>query len=175
MPIYYDDPEPLILGPNQHYSTPHNRLNPTDRTHTDTTQPALPNPPHTTHPPSPPHLPPRRYYAPLPSLPDHHHPTHPAHPTYHPEGTMHLCLRSPTTTHHDTTQPPSHPPIRDEGVVYHRRICSIVKKNKIKMPNGWRTIKSLVHKIRLHSRRGKGMAESFSREKLRHAPQKEGG
>ena len=49
------------------------------------------------------------------------------------------------------------------------------QKNKIKMPNGWRTIKSLVHKIRLHSRRGKGMAESFSREKLRHAPQKEGG
>ena len=49
------------------------------------------------------------------------------------------------------------------------------KKNKKKMPNGWRTIKSLVHKIRLHSRRGKGMAESFSREKLRHAPQKEGG
>ena len=37
------------------------------------------------------------------------------------------------------------------------------------------TIKSLVHKIRLHGRRGKGMAESFSREKLRHAPQKEGG
>ena len=48
-------------------------------------------------------------------------------------------------------------------------------KTKIKMPNGWRTIKSLVHKIRLHGRRGKGMAESFSREKLRHAPQKEGG
>ena len=43
------------------------------------------------------------------------------------------------------------------------------------MPEGWRTIKSLVHKIRLHGRRGKGMAESFSREKLRHAPQKEGG
>ena len=43
------------------------------------------------------------------------------------------------------------------------------------MPNGWRTIKSLVHKIRLHGRRGKGMAESFSREKLRDAPQKEGG
>ena len=48
-------------------------------------------------------------------------------------------------------------------------------KTKIKMPNGWRTIKSLVHKIRLHGRRGKGMAESFSREKLRHVPQKEGG
>ena len=48
-------------------------------------------------------------------------------------------------------------------------------KTKIKMPNGWRTIKSLVHKNRLHGRRGKGMAESFSREKLRHAPQKEGG
>ena len=46
---------------------------------------------------------------------------------------------------------------------------------KLKMPNGWRTIKSLVHKIRLHGRRGKGMAGSFSREKLRHAPQKEGG
>ena len=42
-------------------------------------------------------------------------------------------------------------------------------QTRIKMPNGWRTIKSLVHEIRLHSRRGKGMAESFSREKLRHA------
>ena len=49
------------------------------------------------------------------------------------------------------------------------------KKNKIKMPNGWRTINSLVHKIRLHGRRGKGKAESFSRQKSRHAPQKEGG
>ena len=49
------------------------------------------------------------------------------------------------------------------------------KKTKIKMPNGWRTINSLVHKIRLHGRRGKGMAETFSREKFRHAPQKEGG
>ena len=37
---------------------------------------------------------------------------------------------------------------------------------ELKMPNGWRT-KSLVHKFRLHGRRGKGMAESFSREKLR--------
>ena len=26
---------------------------------------------------------------------------------------------------------------------------------KIKMPNGWRTIKSLVHKIRFHGRQGK--------------------
>ena len=43
------------------------------------------------------------------------------------------------------------------------------------MPNGWRTIKSLVHKIWHHGRRGEGMAESFSREKLRHVPQKEGG
>ena len=49
------------------------------------------------------------------------------------------------------------------------------KKTEIKMLNGWRTIKSLVHKIRLHGRRGKEMAESFSREKLRHALQKEGG
>ena len=49
------------------------------------------------------------------------------------------------------------------------------KKKKKKMPNGWRTINSLVHKIRLHGRRGKGMAESFSRQKSRHAPQKEGG
>ena len=38
------------------------------------------------------------------------------------------------------------------------------------MPNGWRTIKSLVHRIRLRGRQGKGTAESFSREKLRHAP-----
>ena len=33
---------------------------------------------------------------------------------------------------------------------------------QIKMPDGWRTIKSVVHKIRLYGRRGKGMAESFS-------------
>ena len=39
----------------------------------------------------------------------------------------------------------------------------------------WRTSKSLVHKIRLHGRRGKIAAKSFSREKLRQAPQKEGG
>ena len=32
-----------------------------------------------------------------------------------------------------------------------------------------------VHKIRLHGRRGKETAESFSRYKLRQAPQKEGG
>ena len=32
---------------------------------------------------------------------------------------------------------------------------------KLKMPNGWRKIKSLVNKIRLHGRRGKGMAESL--------------
>ena len=60
-----------------------------------------------------------------------------------------------------------------KGWVY--PLCPFPLKNKIKLPNGWRTIISLVHKIRLHSRRGKGMAESFSREKLRHAPQKEGG
>ena len=42
-------------------------------------------------------------------------------------------------------------------------------------PNKWRTIRSLVHKIRLHGRRVKGIAESFSREKLRHAPQEKGG
>ena len=30
--------------------------------------------------------------------------------------------------------------------------------------NKWRTIKSLVHKIRLNGRRGKGTTESFSRE-----------
>ena len=50
-------------------------------------------------------------------------------------------------------------------------------KNKNKCPtSGERLIKSLiVHKVRLHGRRGKGKAESFSREKLRQAPQKEGG
>ena len=31
------------------------------------------------------------------------------------------------------------------------------------MPNKWRTIISLVHKILLHGRHGKGTAESFSR------------
>ena len=41
------------------------------------------------------------------------------------------------------------------------------------MPNEWRTIDSWVHKIRLHGRRGKETAESFSREKLRQAPPKE--
>ena len=44
-------------------------------------------------------------------------------------------------------------------------------RQKKKMPNEWRTIESLVHKIQLHGRRGKGMVESFSREKLRQAPQ----
>ena len=42
------------------------------------------------------------------------------------------------------------------------------------MYRGFETVKSPA-KIRLHGRRGKGMAESFSREKLRHAPEKEGG
>ena len=42
-------------------------------------------------------------------------------------------------------------------------------------PNKWRTINSWVHKIRLHGRRVEGTAESFSRLKLRQAPQKEGG
>ena len=44
------------------------------------------------------------------------------------------------------------------------------------MPNNkWRTMTSWVHKIRLRGRRGKRTAESFSRLKLRQAPQKEGG
>ena len=38
----------------------------------------------------------------------------------------------------------------------------------------WRTINSWVHKIRLHGRRGKGTAESFSGGKLRQTSQKEG-
>ena len=46
-----------------------------------------------------------------------------------------------------------------------RKFFSLKLKNKNKN----------AHKIRLHGRRGKGMTESFSREKLRHAPQKEGG
>ena len=129
VPIYYDDPKPLKLEPNQHYSTPQNRPNSTPPTEPIQTQPNPPypthHPPHTTHPPHPPHLPPRKYYAPLPSPPDHHHhhhPTHPAYPTYHPEGTMHLCLRPPTTTttHHHTIQPPTttppnHPPTHPFG------------------------------------------------------------
>ena len=47
-------------------------------------------------------------------------------------------------------------------------------KRKEKAPtSGDRSM--LVHKIRLHGRRGKGTAEPFSREKLTQAPQKEGG
>ena len=62
-----------------------------------------------------------------------------------------------------------------ENTINNKSSC-IVIVIIIKMSNKRRTIKSLVHKIRLHGRRGKGMmAECFSREKLRHAPQKEGG
>ena len=43
------------------------------------------------------------------------------------------------------------------------------------MPNKGRTIVSWIHKIRLQGRRRKGTAEPLSREKLRQAPQKEGG
>ena len=50
----------------------------------------------------------------------------------------------------------------------------IINKNKNKAQQ-LRTIESLVHKIRLHGRRGKGTAKSLSREKRRLAPQKEGG
>ena len=88
-PIYYDDPEPLILEPNQHYSTPQNRPNSTPPTEPIQAQPN-PNPPYPTH---------------------HTPPTHHTHPTYHPEGTMHLCLRPPKTTTTTTTQPtPPTPP-----------------------------------------------------------------
>ena len=41
--------------------------------------------------------------------------------------------------------------------------------NELDVQNGWE------ENTHTHGRRGKGMAESFSREKLRHAPQKEGG
>ena len=51
---------------------------------------------------------------------------------------------------------------------------TIKLKNKIKMPNGWRTIKSLVHKFDFTVDEGKERLNP-SREKLRHAPQKEGG
>ena len=58
---------------------------------------------------------------------------------------------------------------------YELRFFPAKKEKKKQKPNKWGTIKSLVHKIRLHGRRGKGTAGSFSREKLRQAPQKEGG
>ena len=110
----YTITEPLILEPNQHYSTPQNRPNSTPPIEPIQTQPNPPypihHPPHTTHPPHPPHLPPRRYYAPLPSPPDHHHHHHPTHPAYHPEGTMHLGLRPPTTTTTTTQPTPLTPP-----------------------------------------------------------------
>ena len=53
--------------------------------------------------------------------------------------------------------------------------CVIVKNKNKQMPNKWRTRYSLIHKIRHHGRRGKGTANTFSREKLRQGPQKEGG
>ena len=40
-----------------------------------------------------------------------------------------------------------------------------VRTENKKMSNKWKAINSLVHKIRLHGRRGKGTAESLSREK----------
>ena len=46
------------------------------------------------------------------------------------------------------------------------------KKNK--MPNNWRTTNSLQPRIRLHDRRGKETAESFSKENLSQALQNEG-
>ena len=79
VPIYYNDPEPLILEPNQHYSTPQNRPNSTPPTEPIQKQP---NPPYPTH---------------------HTPPTHHTHPTYHPEGTMHPCLGPSTTTTTTTT------------------------------------------------------------------------
>ena len=90
VPIYYDDPESLILEPNQHYSTPQNR---------PTTQPHRPNP----YRHNPTHL----------TQPTTHHtpPTHHTHPTYHPEGTMHLRLRPPTTTTTNTQPTLPTPPI----------------------------------------------------------------
>ena len=36
------------------------------------------------------------------------------------------------------------------------------------MPIEWKTIKALVHKIRLHGRREKGMAESFNELDVQH-------
>ena len=36
------------------------------------------------------------------------------------------------------------------------------------MPSEWRTVKALVHKIRLHGRRGKGMAKSFNELDVQH-------
>ena len=47
------------------------------------------------------------------------------------------------------------------------RVTRIFPHQKKKMPNKWRTIKSWVHKIQLHGWRGKGTAESFSREKIK--------
>ena len=46
---------------------------------------------------------------------------------------------------------------------------------KISWPTSGEPLIRGVHKIRLHGRREKETAESFSRYKLRQAPQKEGG
>ena len=58
-----------------------------------------------------------------------------------------------------------HPPVLPTCPLHTNSGYGKERRIKNKMPNKWRTIKSLVHKIRLHGRRGRGTAKSFSREK----------
>ena len=58
-----------------------------------------------------------------------------------------------------------HPPVLSTCPLHTNSGYGKERRIKNKMPNKWRTIKSLVHKIRLHGRRGRGTAQSFSREK----------
>ena len=66
--------------------------------------------------------------------------------------------------------------VTQTGIFLHKKyIEKIIMIIMIITPNKQRTINLWVYIIRLHGRRGKGTAESFSRLILRQAPQKEGG
>ena len=125
MPIYYYDPEPLVLEPNQHYSTLQNwpRLNPTDRTLIDRTQPTLPNPPHTTHHPPTTPTPPTTQkvlctfaFAPRPPPPP---PPNPPCPPHLPPRRYYAPLPSPPDHHHHHHPThPAHPIYHPEGTMH---------------------------------------------------------
>ena len=126
VPIYYDDPEPLILEPNQQTllnSTKPAQLNPTDRTHTDTTQPTLPNlPPTTHHPPTTP-IPPTTQkvlstfaFAPRPPPPP---PPNPPRLPHLPPRRYYAPLPSPPDHHHHHHPThPAYPTYHPEGTMH---------------------------------------------------------
>ena len=86
---------------------------------------------------------------------------------------MHTCIPTILTLGREFESRCTHHTNRD--FFSQKKIKNKNKKKAQKMENDYSNFSLLVHKIRLHGRRGKGTAESFSREKIRQAPQKEGG